>query len=66
MQRDFIKVIKGTAEEILPKDSKVILFGSRARNDAREDSDWEYVFKSAFISCPFSHTLRFYLVQLTL
>lgn len=41
MQRDFIKVIKGTAEEILPKDSKVILFGSRARNDAREDSDWD-------------------------
>ena len=28
-------------ESIMPKDAKVILFGSRARRDAKADSDWD-------------------------
>lgn len=41
MQRDIIQKIRGVARETLPQRSKVFLFGSRARNDAREDSDWD-------------------------
>lgn len=41
MQKDIIAAIRGTAKDILPVNAKVILFGSRARNDAREDSDWD-------------------------
>ena len=33
--------IKSKADEILPQGSTVTLFGSRARGDAREDSDWD-------------------------
>ena len=36
-----ITAIKNKGKEILPVGSKIILFGSRARNDAREDSDWD-------------------------
>lgn len=36
-----IKAIKDRAKEVLPPGSRVILFGSRARGDAREDSDWD-------------------------
>ena len=36
-----ISRIKEKAREILPKGSSVTLFGSRARGDAREDSDWD-------------------------
>ena len=28
-------------KRILPTDAQFILFGSRARNDAKEDSDWD-------------------------
>lgn len=39
--RDYIlSEIKKTLQTIAP-DAKAMLFGSRARNDAREDSDWE-------------------------
>lgn len=41
MQKDFVQIIKGVAKDTLPDNSKLILFGSRARNDAREDSDWD-------------------------
>ncbi len=41
MQNNLINDIKGKAREVLPQNAKVILFGSRARNDAREDSDWD-------------------------
>lgn len=36
-----IKSIQAKAESIMPKDAKVILFGSRARKDAKVDSDWD-------------------------
>ena len=41
MQNNLINDIKGKAREVLPQNARVILFGSRARNDAREDSDWD-------------------------
>lgn len=41
MKQDIIQAIKGTAKEVLPSNTRVVLFGSRARNDARENSDWD-------------------------
>lgn len=36
-----ISRIKETAEKVLPKGSRLVLFGSRARGEARSDSDWD-------------------------
>lgn len=36
-----IEAIKSKANEILPKGSQVALYGSRARGDNRNDSDWD-------------------------
>ena len=36
-----IEAIRRKASEILPKGSQVSLYGSRARGDARPDSDWD-------------------------
>ena len=36
-----VNAIRGKASQIVPKGATVILFGSRARGDAREDSDWD-------------------------
>ncbi|MDE6270830.1 MAG: nucleotidyltransferase domain-containing protein [Muribaculaceae bacterium] len=38
---NLIDAICSMAQLILPKGSRVVLFGSRARGDAREDSDWD-------------------------
>lgn len=38
---DILKEIKQIAKEVLPKGGQLILYGSRARNDATEDSDWD-------------------------
>lgn len=36
-----IAALKETASRVLPEGSRVALFGSRARGDARTDSDWD-------------------------
>lgn len=36
-----IKKIHDVAQPVLPEGSKVVLYGSRARGDARADSDWD-------------------------
>lgn len=42
MQKNrIIAAIKDTAASMIPQGAKVILFGSQARGDARQDSDWD-------------------------
>ena len=41
MQQPLIKAISDKAHAIVPPGSEIILFGSRARGDARSDSDWD-------------------------
>lgn len=41
LEDNIIRSIQAKAASIMPKDAKVILFGSRARNDAKADSDWD-------------------------
>lgn len=36
-----INAIRTKASEILPKGSQIALYGSRARGDYRQDSDWD-------------------------
>lgn len=36
-----INTIKEVGARVLPKGSSLYLYGSRARGDAREDSDWD-------------------------
>lgn len=38
---DIINAIATTAKKLTPKGSQIILFGSQARGDARDDSDWD-------------------------
>ena len=38
---DILDEIKRIAKEVLPKGGQLILYGSRARNEATEDSDWD-------------------------
>lgn len=38
---DIVDAIRHTAQTTVPKGSQVILYGSRARGDARDDSDWD-------------------------
>ena len=38
---DIIKSIQDVARNELPPNSTVLLYGSRARGDARKDSDWD-------------------------
>lgn len=33
--------IQALGKEVLPSDARLILFGSQARNDAHEESDWD-------------------------
>lgn len=43
-QEKYIKMLealRAKASEILPKGSRLSLYGSRARGDARPDSDWD-------------------------
>lgn len=36
-----IKMLTETARNVVPTGSKVVLFGSQARGDANEESDWD-------------------------
>ena len=40
-RNQIIQAITETAKSVVPKGSEVILFGSQARGDAREGSDWD-------------------------
>ena len=40
-QEDIIQGMKEIASTVLPAGAKALLFGSRARGDARADSDWD-------------------------
>lgn len=41
LNHKLIEDIISKASEILPRGSEMSIFGSRARNEAREDSDWD-------------------------
>ena len=41
MKTDILQSITERLREVLPLGAHAILFGSRARGDARHDSDWE-------------------------
>ena len=41
LEDEVLRTIRQKAVSIMPKDVKVILFGSRARKDAKADSDWD-------------------------
>ncbi len=36
-----LEALRAKGLEILPKGSRLVLYGSRARGDARHDSDWD-------------------------
>lgn len=38
---EMIQKLRALARQVLPSDADAILFGSRARGDARNDSDWD-------------------------
>lgn len=38
---EILKQIKEIGKAVIPKGGRLILYGSRARNDASEDSDWD-------------------------
>ena len=41
MKEDVLEHIVDTVRDIMPLDARILLFGSRARGDARPDSDWD-------------------------
>ena len=42
MKQEYVlQCIQSTVREVMPEGVRVVLFGSRARGDAREDSDWD-------------------------
>ena len=40
-EQNIFEMLKKTANSVVQSDGQVILFGSRARGDNREDSDWD-------------------------
>lgn len=44
---EILKLIKSSIKEVIP-DAKLILFGSRARGDWHEESDWDILILTAF------------------
>jgi len=64
MNQEIFKEIQTLKRQILPNE-KVILFGSQARGDAREDSDWDLLVllnkeKSNFIEDNDKYSYPFY------
>ena len=41
IRSDILKEIKRIARKAIPKGGQLILYGSQARNEATEDSDWD-------------------------
>ena len=41
MDRQILDSIKDTLARILPRQASALLYGSQARGDARQDSDWD-------------------------
>ena len=39
--KDILHIIREKAKSVLPKGSRLYLYGSRARGDAHEGSDWD-------------------------
>ena len=40
-KESILKSIQALGAKVLPKDAQLILFGSQARDDAHEESDWD-------------------------
>lgn len=40
-KKSLLEALRKKAAEILPEGSRLALYGSRARGEAREDSDWD-------------------------
>lgn len=40
-KENIIQLIQEKVKQIMPEGTRVILFGSQARGDARDDSDWD-------------------------
>ncbi len=40
-KKRFRKILEDTAKKVVPEGGQVWLYGSHARGDAREDSDWD-------------------------
>lgn len=40
-QLNILGMIRHLGEDILPENAKLVLFGTQARGDARQDSDWD-------------------------
>ncbi len=63
---EFLQEVKRNVQQIDPQ-AQVWLFGSRARGDARDDSDWDFlVLTDKPVDWMFKRRLRDYLFQLGL
>ena len=63
---EFLQAVKRSVQEIDPQ-AEVWLFGSRARGDARPDSDWDFlVLTEKSVNRPFKYQLRDHLFELSL
>lgn len=63
---DLLGKIKAAVKGLDPQ-AKVILFGSRARNDAREDSDWDMlILTESAVTLKVEQTFRHKLFELEL
>lgn len=40
-EKTLINSLRALAQDLLPSGSRLVLYGSRARGDYREDSDWD-------------------------